>query len=86
MALNISQFISAAEAGTGIKIKATVTETNVNTNIGGTDVKLTDAYYDLGQFHTAKQVLDSYDLRTKIVSGTLTADTGTIALSREPVV
>lgn len=86
MALNISQFISAAEAGTGIKIKSTVTGTNVNTNIGGVDVKLTNAYYDLGQFHTAKQVLDSYDLRTKIISSTVTADTGTIALSKEPVV
>ena len=86
MALNTSQFISTAEAGTGIKIKVAVTGGHVNTNIGGIDVKLTDAYYDLGQFHTAKQVLDSYDLRTKIVSGTLIADTGTMALSKEPVV
>lgn len=86
MALNISQFISTATAGTGIQIKSAVTNVKVNTNIGGIDIKLTNAFYDLGQFHTAKQVLDSYDLRSKIINGIVVAETGTIALSKEPVV
>ena len=86
MALTISQFISTAEAGTGIKIKSSVTDARVNTSIGGIDIKLTNAFYDLGLFHTAKQVLDSYDLRRKIVSGTVVAEVGTEELSREPVV
>lgn len=87
--LSLSQFITNAEAGSPIKVRAHNDGYGiniVNANVGGVDVELTTNYYDLGAFHTAKMVLDSYSLRQLIANGAVEAEVGTIGLSKEPVV
>jgi len=90
MALTMAQFISAAEAGNAIKIRQVQTDAvnpvGVAITIGNTLVNVKKAYYDIGDYHTAKQVLDSYSLREALNESFIEADTGTTSLSREPVI
>jgi len=86
----MAQFIAAAEAGNPVKIRQTQSDANnppgVAINVGGTVVNVKRAYYDLGDYHTAKQVLDSYSLREALNQSFIESDAGTTNLSREPVV
>lgn len=90
MALTMVQFITAAEAGNPVKIKQAQTDADnpsgVAVTIGDALVNVKEAYYDLGNFHTAKQVLDSFSLRSAIIESFIESENGTIDLSREPVV
>ena len=51
-----------------------------------TDTIINTSILDLGTLFTANQVLDSYSLREAIITGAVTADAGTVALSKMPVV
>lgn len=88
MAYTLQEFLTNAEAGNAIKVIAADPDGYgvpiQNANIGGTEVEfVTGKYYDLGKFHTAKMVLDSYSLRQLIDQGSVLTEAGTITLSRE---
>lgn len=90
MAYTLQEFLTNAQAGNAIKVKVTDSDgygrSRVNVNIGGTEIEfLSTMFYDLGRFHSAKMVLDSYTLRQLVESGTIETEAGTITLSKEPV-
>ena len=90
MSFSLQDFLTKVQQGNPIKIKATDIDGYgiqiSNVNIGGVEVEIkSKEYYDLGKFHTAKMILDSYPLRQLIESGTIEAEDGIINLSKEPV-
>ena len=78
----LAEFVQHVRAGDPVKVLADAGQ-SFYVEIGGISIKI-DNDYDLGPFHTAKQVLESRDLRNHIGAGLLGATVGTINLSKEP--
>ena len=57
----------------------------VNLEIDGINIKV-DGDYDLGMFHTSKQVLNSRSIKAHLNKGSLGAMAGRTRLSKEPIV
>ena len=76
-AYTIQEFITRAVAGNGVSLSASPA---VNVVIDGTPLTISSPI-DIGQFFSARQVLESYQIRAGIVAGSIASGAGTTSLS-----
>lgn len=86
MALTMSQFIGRAQNGQPIAIFSSISASSNDIIIAGQPINVSTTVFDLGNYFTAQQVLESYPLRGGIVSGQILATIGYTSLSLTPVV
>jgi hypothetical protein len=86
MALTMAQFIDRAQRGAPIALySSTISPTN-DIIIAGQPITIVESNFELGNYFTAQQVLESYPLRGGLVGGTILATIGYVSLSLTPVI
>ncbi len=86
MAFTIPEFITEVQAGHPVQVLSSISiQTNNTVRIEEKYIVLNGTAYDLGVFHTSKQILDSYTLRAGINSGQVVAEAGVVSISVTPV-
>ena len=80
MAYNITGFITHAMNGDAIRASSSIGINNII--IADQPITLSTVTLDLGNYFTAVQVLESYQLRAGIVGGNIIVDAGSISLAK----
>lgn len=82
-AYTIQQFITRAESGEGVSVSA-AKDTNII--IDGYPIAIGTTPIDIGQYFSARQILECYPLRAGIVGGVISTSAGVTSLSAAPTI
>ena len=84
--LDMAGFINQVQQGYPVQILSCISiQTDNTVIIAGQPVKLNGTSYELGIYHSAKDILDSYSLRASLNSGQVVSQNGVVSISVTPV-